>query len=1114
MSALAPKMSRYLVSGMLASAIVIACSSEDPDGAGNGTGSVPVFCGTPNEGCDCNDPGAVVDCGTVKQQSGDHVSCSMGSRTCLAGKWGACIGTHIVAKNVTAMGSTIHAAAITQGPCPAPPSPLANVCDPYCNQIIDDGTLVIPGGSGGGSCAWYEAADKNAAYLALNNGWQAARAGNASMVGACSTGTSDPCGHDSWCATGAGCQFFSSGGQNPNCTGANWDLTFGTPCVGTTDTLTICNRGSGATPAAGTYWGVVMAESLQGKPTDVSLCKANPGNVRGYCSINFATTNIPPGACVSAATATLCPGVNFGNSGVPGTDRTTIQWNMPDWPDPNCGNRARVAGECIDKNNFTSYDQNKAVACVGIGCGGGGGGGTTTAGNTEVYPATTTASGITLCGGATNLDNGGAACVPPGYGTCKQDFRCDTATNTCRWNGGSGYFNPGAGGVDLTVGTPCGPGGAVPWTIPICNRGSVTQPPGNVTIHFTNPPAAPNTCGAVASPFPACVVPLPPSGLEPGQCFSTNACPSPGPGSKMVTVNWDGLLPEAAGACANNAAGAKDDGAPGCGACGGCSTSLSGKVYDPSSGLPAIANANNLPLSGISVFQPSGALTPFVDGLACDSCASTDSPKVLNRIAVTDATGSFTLPNVIPGTATRLVVQSGRWRREITVPVTACINNALPAGTLRMPRDRTDGAGGFANVPKTAFYFGNNDPLQCLIRKLGISASEMLPYTGVGNPNRFHIFRHSSNGGQTTVPAAPTEAAAFPLLNNYNQIISGCNTGGAGFDSSPDPDIDRIITWAQGGGRAFLTHGPARSIVRDNPTVLGALAKSTGTWDGKAKSGRTAIVTGTAPNDTFRDWMFNVGGSATFGIGFTDADPKTPFPINPATKATAWLRGTPAPDTGAFMYTFETPINAADCGTPQGLGRVFFSGQHTSGRVTGGNFSALPNNNCDLTTPLIESEKALAFHYFNLSACQLGGAPPPPPPPPLPVTYLVRDYEGICPIGTFPEWQFLYWQSVTLPGTSVEFRAATAATQAALPPSPPAAAPVTVSAGTASGLPVLAPSWASDANTVAWHLQNDPPGPAQLSKQWIRIYARMNPIGAVSPTITALRQDYSCKPAE
>ena len=60
------------------------------------------FCATPNEGCSCETYGAVIDCGQVHRQSGSYVSCSLGKRTCVDGRWGACVGDRISGEISTA----------------------------------------------------------------------------------------------------------------------------------------------------------------------------------------------------------------------------------------------------------------------------------------------------------------------------------------------------------------------------------------------------------------------------------------------------------------------------------------------------------------------------------------------------------------------------------------------------------------------------------------------------------------------------------------------------------------------------------------------------------------------------------------------------------------------------------------------------------------------------------------------------------------------------------------------------------------------------------------------------------------------------------------------------
>ncbi len=81
-----------------------------------------------------------------------------------------------------------------------------------------------------------------------------------------------------------------------------------------------------------------------------------------------------------------------------------------------------------------------------------------------------------------------------------------------------------------------------------------------------------------------------------------------------------------------------------------------------------------------------------------------------------------------------LVIQIGKWRREIVVPsVNPCVDNALEDGTVRLPRDSSEG-----NLPKIAVVRGASDALECLFRKIGIPDSEFTTDAGDG---RIHLLR-------------------------------------------------------------------------------------------------------------------------------------------------------------------------------------------------------------------------------------------------------------------------------------------------------------------------------------------------------------------------------------
>src|SRR6185503_18042385 len=153
-----------------------------------------------------------------------------------------------------------------------------------------------------------------------------------------------------------------------------------------------------------------------------------------------------------------------------------------------------------------------------------------------------------------------------------------------------------------------------------------------------------------------------------------------------------------AGACGHNSGGFQDaavDAGYEADACVGlecfqfdCSkkglppTTLSGTVYAPN---------GTLPLYGVDVYVPRSDPGPLPDGAVCARC---DQGLLGGSFAQTrtDEAGNFRLENVPATKDVPLVIQTGKWRRQLVMAnVAACEELPLPVTDTRLPRDRSEG---------------------------------------------------------------------------------------------------------------------------------------------------------------------------------------------------------------------------------------------------------------------------------------------------------------------------------------------------------------------------------------------------------------------------------------
>jgi hypothetical protein len=445
---------------------------------------------------------------------------------------------------------------------------------------------------------------------------------------------------------------------------------------------------------------------------------------------------------------------------------------------------------------------------------------------------------------------------------------------------------------------------------------------------------------------------------------------------------------------------------------------------------------------------------------------------------------------------------------------------------------------------------------------MGVSDTEITSPTAAtpaAGGGRIHLYKDKGLGvmspPQTDV--APNAAIGPGLPNGgifksqaaidaYTASIFPCSGGSETSQNwGTKTESGYLLEHVAKGGHALFNHHAADPLFITAVSAQPTLA-ATSTWKnpiGGTQKTRFVANIGTPPQQTFFDWLKNWGGMTTYTPPYVYTTEGTVQSLVPLTgKTTEWLAGlsTDKPPTFTWnatnsnrdfagSYSFEIGKNAANvptvgeaCGATVGgvvpHGRVFFNGMHVS-PVRATTSTGIFPTKCDRVLSLNETERAMEFHLFQLTACQLGGAPPPIPPAPLASTTFTRDFQGVCPVGTRVKWAPFYWQSVVPATTSIDFRAATSEVQASLPavpPSPPAGAPTTAYVGKTT---------TTTAPAGAWDCQGCPAAPVSVDSQlladttfpsasWLRIYMTFNPTATVSPALTAWRQVYDCVPAE
>jgi hypothetical protein len=396
--------------------------------------------------------------------------------------------------------------------------------------------------------------------------------------------------------------------------------------------------------------------------------------------------------------------------------------------------------------------------------------------------------------------------------------------------------------------------------------------------------------------------------------------------------------------------------------CPSGTTSLSGTVYAPGTG-----QSPGLPLFGALVYVPNAPVEPFPAKVSCTQCDAEVSGKPL--VSTTSGTdGKFVLGNVPVGQNIPLVIQVGRWRRQVVIPsVSACQDHPLDWQLTRFPRNQSEG-----DIPRMAIVTGAVDELECVLRKIGIEDAE---FTHPNASGRVNVFSGLGAAGQTLSGPLPTPTedqlwSQLSTLEKYDLVLFPCQ--GAEYymertNSSwaPWPNLyNRLLAYTGAGGRIFTTHYSYVWLHGNANTGPGPW-ESAAVWKPSTFGPPTdvgVINTGFPKGQAFADWLIAVQASVVHGS----------MPVNVVRKnsenvkaAQLWMSASASIGGFPLHFTFNTPIEENPSNQ---CGRVVFSDFHISDKTLETNagkiFPAGCNNN-----PMTPQEKLVAFMLFDLASC-------------------------------------------------------------------------------------------------------------------------------------------------
>jgi hypothetical protein len=407
----------------------------------------------------------------------------------------------------------------------------------------------------------------------------------------------------------------------------------------------------------------------------------------------------------------------------------------------------------------------------------------------------------------------------------------------------------------------------------------------------------------------------------------------------------------------------------------GTSTTISGTVFAPN---------GTLPIYNVIVYVPNEPVPAFMPGATCDRCGQ----NIMNPVTstLTDTMGRFVLPDAPVGENIPLVIQIGKWRRQITVSnVPRCVDTALTdASQTSLPSNKSEG-----DIPLIAITTGGADSMECLPLRMGIDASEFTTNAGDG---RIHLYGGTDSGMSVAtkaldsgemLPHADTLWSSATTLGAYDITILSCE-GDSNENDRPAGARQALFDYANIGGRVFTSHWHHRWI-SEGPDPF----PDTGTWNDldNPENPVTATINQSFPKGmALAQWLVNVGASTMAGQ-MQVLEARNNIQAVNTMYATEWMT-VPAASGGRGMgmgtaveyLSFNTPLTVPET---MRCGRVVYTDLHVSNASdmgTPGDDPGMPFPGHCASRELTPQEKAVVFMLFDLSSCIQDEDMPPEPP--------------------------------------------------------------------------------------------------------------------------------------